>query len=613
MRSSALIALTALLTLGCSGDDGLSERDASKEAVDAFLVSYAQKVRPAWLAWKTSAWEAHTRIREGDTEAAENAVEARDAYESVLANSEWTTQARTLVRTAEEQPFKEQEKQPPTAEQLAALKAIQDVTSRFQPRVTEARRRARLAHGALAHMRSQTIYMVDGEPIAPDALHAMWQQTRDLKQREAAWNAVLEPERELKSAFAQLRDARNDVARKLGQADHLSASFRRYDMDAEEMADWLRDVEVAVRPLYRELHTYLRYTLAEDFAVEDVPAQLPIHWLGMPLGENLSGTIELPALDPREGLRQRGSEQMLKDAAALFEGMGLPALPEEFWKNSSLYPRLADQRYAKLGGASTWNIDLKDDVRVLMSAQATPAWMDAAYRELAFVHAHYARLDARRPIVLRLADPDATIGALTIWAQIAGTRAERLDTLGLLGRDPGGPLDDLLADALLYLSALPFTAGTIPAFEREVYAESLPTDQLNTRWWALLQEHQGIVAPATRTERWADALHYTPLSEHPGSAAEQAIAIVTAWQLHVSVSESLGLDPRSASFTSNPEAGEVFKTIAAGAGIQPWRKLIEERTGAPPSADNMVRYFEPLYRWLQEQNDGRVYTLPRLK
>ena len=43
-----------------------------------------------------------------------------------------------------------------------------------------------------------------------------------------------------------------------------------------------------------------------------------------------------------------------------------------------------------------------------------------------------------------------------------------------------------------------------------------------------------------------------------------------------------------------------------------WQSLLKEKTGQDLSAQPMLDYFEPLYGWLQEQNDGRTYTLPDL-
>jgi peptidyl-dipeptidase A len=643
LRLIPSVALVALL--GCGGGQQQTKTlDASRPAVDAFLGEYAEAVKPKWTEWHNLAWKAHTRVSANDTETAELAAEARDAWEQVVGDQQWANKVRELIRAAEDTKFAELERKPPTEVQLEGLRAIQGFAQRYQARAAEERKQVRTQTASLFRQRAAWTYTIE-RPVEPEApgddaeegeaaeveatkesgetedveiaefdLLRELATSRDLADREAAWNALMEPAKVLKMGYPRLRDTRNALARRLGHKDHLDMTYETYGMSKDEMEAWQREVEVAVRPLYRELHTWLRYELAERYGAE-VPDYIPAHWLGTATTHNLSATLELPNLDPTVGLAERGAEGMVQDAAAFFEGVGLTALSEDFWSRSSLYPRLPDQKFGKLGGASTWNIDLGGDVRVLMSARAEPTWMHATYRELAFAQAQYARADAGLPTSLRMTEPDAVLGGLATWAEIAGTRPARLDGLGLLRGQPSGDesLDILLDDAMTWFTHMPFLVGTVAAFERDVYLEDLPTDQLNTRWWALVKEHQGIVPPSTRTERFADPLRYAALIEHPGSASETAIAMVLGWHLQVTIAESLDADPMVADFQGRQEVGEVFRQLANRSATEDWRAVVEELTGSAPSAEAMARYFQPLQEWLESENDGRVHVVPRLK
>ena len=50
-------------------------------------------------------------------------------------------------------------------------------------------------------------------------------------------------------------------------------------MSTDEMMTLNRQMLSDLWPLYRELHTYMRYTLAKKFGVAQVPDYLPAHWL----------------------------------------------------------------------------------------------------------------------------------------------------------------------------------------------------------------------------------------------------------------------------------------------------------------------------------------------
>ncbi|HUF09067.1 MAG TPA: M2 family metallopeptidase, partial [Rhodothermales bacterium] len=58
---------------------------------------------------------------------------------------------------------------------------------------------------------------------------------------------------------------------------------------------------------------------------------------------------------------------------------------------------------------------------------------------------------------------------------------------------------------LNYVVFLPFGAGVMSEFEHDLYANQLPADQFNARWWDLAQQYQGIEPPMPRGEEYADA------------------------------------------------------------------------------------------------------------
>jgi peptidyl-dipeptidase A len=58
--------------------------------------------------------------------------------------------------------------------------------------------------------------------------------------------------------------------------------------------------------------------------------------------------------------------------------------------------------------------------------------------------------------------------------------------------------------------------------------------------------------------------------------------------------------------------GDFLRSLMSPGASRPWRDILRETTGRELDGRAMVEYFEPLYRWLQQQNRGRQATLPDL-
>jgi peptidyl-dipeptidase A len=604
------LGLFAVTLVACGR--GADTENATSETAN-FIDRWTLAVQPKWSAWRTAEWEAHTHIRENDSSYAEKAAEARAAWEAEVGRAEWATQAREVMATSLDLHVKAAQDptlRGPSDADLAAIEQIRLLGRAYAESGREARQRRDQALGVHLRTHDRSLPKLDGMPVPSEEIEGRYRAAYDLNERAVTWSAALSVARELKPTYVALRDAQNQVAAKAGWDNHHAAVLAPYGMKPDEMEATLRGAEQALRPLYRQLHTWARYELAARFAQEP-PEQLPVHWLDDPLGGTWSGTFRIQGIDPSEGLVTQGADGMLRQAESWFTSNGLPTLSAELWARSSFYPADPAGRYFKTPGASTWDINLGSDIRVLMSATPSEPWMHASHRELAYAHAFAERDRAGLPAPLRTQAPSALIDALATWADLAASRPQRLAQLDLI---PAAGLPDetlrLLEEAVTWVPFIPFAAGTVATFEREVYASKLPNDQLTARWWDLALVHQGVLPPETRTERWADPLYLGQLTDMPGRYFEKALSTMIAFQLQEKLCADLGVDPRHGDLSNAPAVGEAFRAVATQAGVQPWRKVVQDVTGQEPSADAMVRHFEPLMVWLQEQNVGRTATLP---
>src|SRR5262249_26567375 len=138
-----------------------------------------------------------------------------------------------------------------------------------------------------------------------------------------------------------------------------------------------------------------------------------------------------------------------------------------------------------------------------------------------------------------------------------------------------------------------------------------PPERWNARWWELAARYQGIAPPAPRGEQFCDPATKTHINDDPAEYYDYALSIVLLFQLHDHIARQiLHQDPHDTSYFGRQEVGEFLRSILEPGASADWRKLLREKTGSDLSAKAMVNYFEPLRRWLVEQNKGRKHTLP---
>jgi peptidyl-dipeptidase A len=171
----------------------------------------------------------------------------------------------------------------------------------------------------------------------------------------------------------------------------------------------------------------------------------------------------------------------------------------------------------------------------------------------------------------------------------------------------------LLKEALNYVVFIPWSTGTMFFFEKELYANELPAERWNARWWELAAKYQGIAPPSSRDERWCDAATKTHVNDDPAGYYDYALSYVLLFQLHDHIAkEILHEDPHDTNYFGRADVGEFLKSIMAPGASVDWRKLLREKTGSDLSAKPMIEYFAPLQKWLENENQGRKHALATL-
>jgi peptidyl-dipeptidase A len=143
-----------------------------------------------------------------------------------------------------------------------------------------------------------------------------------------------------------------------------------------------------------------------------------------------------------------------------------------------------------------------------------------------------------------------------------------------------------------------------------LYANNLPKDQYNKRWWGLCEKYQGMVPPSPRGEEFCDAASKTHINDDAAQYYDYALSYVILFQLHDHIATKiLQQDVRATNYYGSREVGDFLRDIMRPGASRDWREVLRETTGEDLSARAMLKYFEPLLPYLQEANKGRTHTL----
>lgn len=583
----------------------LSSFSGPSEEVQTYLDEYNATYRKLYTASSEGQWAVNTHIVEGDTLNAWNSRQADEAMARFTGSSVNIEKARKYLQLEKEL----------TPVQVKQLKKILYLAAGNPESAGDAVAALIKAGTAQTEKLYGFKFTIDGREVTPNDIDSILADVNDTVMRRKAWESSKAVGTTLKDGLINLRNLRNKTVQALGYPDYFTYQVSDYGMSTDEMMQLLDTINRELYPLYRELHTYMRYELAKKFHAVKVPDYLPAHWLSNRWGQDWSEMVTVAGLNLDSALKSKDAQWVAKQGEKFYVSMGFPDLPQSFWEKSSLYPVPKDAGYKKNNHASAWHMDLEKDVRSLMSIVPNAQWYETVHHEYGHIYYYLSYSNPDVPYLLREGANRAYHEALGSMMGLAAMQKPFAAGLGLV--DAGTPTDDmkqLLKDALNYVVFIPWSAGTMSRFEHELYSYNLPPDQWNKRWWEIVKQCQGIVPPEPRGEEYCDAATKTHINDDPAQYYDYALSFVLLFQLHDYIAKNiLHQDPHATNYFGNRDIGKFVGDIMRPGSSVDWRKLLKDKTGEDLSARAMLDYFSPLMGWLKKENQGRTCTLPELK
>ncbi len=427
----------------------------------------------------------------------------------------------------------------------------------------------------------------------------------------AGWRTIAKP---MRPPYWRFVDLSNEGARAIGFANTGDLWKSGYDMSPAEFEKETDRLWNQVKPLYGDLHCYVRARLAKVYGSEKVPADgpIPAHLLGNMWAQEWGNIYPLVApyrgqssLDVTAGLqRKKYDERMLvKLGEAFFTSLGLDPLPPTFWERS-MFTKPHDREV--VCHASAWDVTFNNDLRIKMCIKVREEDLVTIHHELGhdyYFHAYYTL-----PVLYQGGANDGfheAIGdALTL--SITPSYLQQVGILDSVPKSEKGLINLQMKSALDKVAFLPF-GKMIDQWRWDVFSGKVTPANYNAAWWELRKKYQGVQAPAPRTEDDFDpgAKYHIPANV---PYTRYFLARILQFQFHRGLCRAAGHQGplHECSVYGNKEAGKRLQAMLAMGASKPWPEALYALTGQREmDASALLDYFQPLRGWLKQQNAGQ--------
>ena len=506
-----------------------------------------------------------------------------------------------------------QELDPDTDRQLKLLRL-----GTSMPAPDDPEKRAELATIATSmegHYGSAKYCRGENDCIAETDIIRIMANSRDYDELLDVWTGWRGATKELKSDYVRFVELVNEGAVELGFDDLGQMWKSGYDMPPEAFEAETDRLWQQVKPLYDELHCYVRDQLADHYGEDKVPRDgpIPAHLLGNVWAQEWANVYEL--VEPFEGvaqldvtgaLEEQGWDavKMTRTAQNFFVSLGMPELPDTFWERSLLTkPRDRDV----VCHASAWPLDGGDDVRIKQCVEPTSEHLTTLHHELG--HIYYYLMYKDLPPLYKAGAHDGFHEGVGDTLELSMTPAY-LRELGLVGdieQSPEATVNLQMRLALDKVGFLPF-GKLIDQWRWDVFSGKTTPENYNAAWWELRERYQGVAAPVERSE--AD---FDPGAKFhiPGNTpyTRYFLARILQFQFHRALCEAAGHEGplHECSIYANEAAGERLVAMLRLGASKPWPDALELITGSREmDASAILDYFQPLRNWLEKENQGKT-------
>ncbi|KOX80241.1 Angiotensin-converting enzyme [Melipona quadrifasciata] len=310
----------------------------------------------------------------------------------------------------------------------------------------------------------------------------------------------------IKDLYQQLVTLNNEAARLNNFTD--AAEYWMFPYESPNLQQDIEEVWEMIRPLYEELHAYVRRKLRDLYGPEKIGthAPLPAHILGNIWAQSWTNIIDVTIpypgknyLDVTQEMQAQGYTpiEMFRIAEEFYLSLNLSAMPPEFWAGSIIVDP-GDRPL--ICQASAWDFCNRLDYRIKMCTKVTMKDLITVHHEMAHIQ-YFLRYSGLPREFRDGANPGFHEAVGEAVALSIGT-PPHLQTLGLGSKyidESTADINYLFSLAMDKLVMLPFSIA-MDRWRWDVFRGYISKEEYNCHWHRLMEQYAGIKPPVLRTE-----------------------------------------------------------------------------------------------------------------
>ncbi|XP_059177489.1 angiotensin-converting enzyme-like [Physella acuta] len=470
--------------------------------------------------------------------------------------------------------------------------------------------------------------------LEPDLINII-AKSRDpnvLKDAWVSWRNSVGPL--IKPHFTEFVDLLNQAAVENGFQDYSEYWKKSLFFETPELDSMIHRLWQDIKPLYLQLHAYVRRKLREYYGSDVVgyDGTIPAHLLGNMWAQHWTNIMEIVSPYPEQD-QQSKVEARLKakvDVQGIFRladgfytSMGLSPMTRTFWEKS-MFKRPKDREV--VCHASAFDMFYPGDFRIKMCSQVTFDTFRTVHHEMG--HIEYFMAYADQPSIFREGANAAFHEAVGDTIQLSVLSSSHLKGLGLLEDDEEivddkptragrlrrrkltkhsteyrSTINNLLSMALEKLAFIPFGL-LVDKWRWAVLRGDITPYEFNKKWWEMRLKYQGVTSPVERSEDYFDpGAKYHVCSN--SAYISYFISYIQQFQMYQALCEVSGHvgELHQCDFYGSKDAGKKLKHMLSLGSSIPWQEQLSYLTGnSQVTADAILEYFHPLHDWLETDN-----------
>lgn len=342
-----------------------------------------------------------------------------------------------------------------------------------------------------------------------DKINEIMANSRDADKLEWIWKEWHEATGpKLKDLFAQSIMLQNKAAQESGYNDLSELWIEEFEKDNFE--NLIDDLYESIKPLYEQLHAYVRRKLSSLYRLGDKSKLIPEHLLGNMWAQSWENIFDIvqpyknvPLVNITEKLLEKNYsvERIFFEAESFFVSMSLPRMTPTFWKES-LFVRPSDRSIQCHASASDFFNGF--DYRIKMCTKINSEDFNVVHHEMG--HIEYYMNYAHQPAIFRAGANSAFHEAIGDTISLSVYSQKHLYRKGFVKKEDLSyeeMINFLMNMALKKIAFLPFSY-LVDKWRWNVFRGNITSENYNREWWNMKVKYQGVMAPIKRNESYFD-------------------------------------------------------------------------------------------------------------